>query len=321
MIFNPSLSHGIAAEQPTLEPELLRSFQSLNRHPLRLPIFIGLYAISILITIELVSIIPHPWHYLLCFPGYLLAAASLHGISLFTHEGVHGLLSHNPHWNRGLSIICALPVLQNFSAYKVLHLHHHKHLGLKGDPDHYKNYTRWNWLVFLMHWARLLIGYPVYITAIPILGFWAATAKEKLWVAFEVLLLGILGTAILLSPISPSLLIHGWLIPMVLINTMVNIRGMSQHTLLEQESDVIRGTRTILTNPITRFFMCNENYHLEHHLYPSVPWYHLPEVHAALKDELTDRGAPFISSYTAFVKDFVLASLQRSPHGSVVINR
>ena len=57
----------------------------------------GLYAIAILITIELVSVIPHPWHYLLCFPFYLLAAASLHGISLFTHEGVHGVLSHNPH--------------------------------------------------------------------------------------------------------------------------------------------------------------------------------------------------------------------------------
>ncbi|MBX2864812.1 MAG: fatty acid desaturase [Leptolyngbyaceae cyanobacterium MAG.088] len=320
MICNSPSSDAIASARPKLDPELLRSFQSLDSHPQRLPIFVGLYAIAILITQGLVNVIPTPWHYLLCFPGYLLAAASLHGISLFTHEGVHGVLNRNPHHNRALSIACALPVLQNFSAYQVLHLDHHKHLGLKGDPDHYKNYTHWNWLVFLMHWARLLIGYPVYIIAIPILGFRAGTPREKLWITFEVLLLGLLATAILLSPIPPSLLIHGWLIPMVLINTMVNIRGMSQHTLLEQEADVIRGTRTILTNPITRFFMCNENYHLEHHLYPSVPWYHLPEVHAALKPELIDRGAPFIPSYTAFVQDFVRASLQRSPQGSVVIN-
>ncbi|MEM9215441.1 MAG: fatty acid desaturase [Cyanobacteria bacterium P01_F01_bin.150] len=321
MICTSLFSDAIASEKPKLDPELLKSFQALNCHPMRLPMFIGLYAIALLITIPLAAMVPGPWHYLLCFPGYLLAAASLHGISLFTHEGVHGVLSRNAHWNRALGIACALPVLQNFSAYKVLHLEHHNNLGLDGDPDHYKNYTRWSWLVSAMHWARLLIGYPVYITAIPILGFRAAAAGEKLWVIFEVLLLGILGTAIVWSPIPSDVLIHGWLIPMILINTMVNIRGMSQHTLLEHEADLIRGTRTILTNPITRFFMCNENYHLEHHLYPSVPWYHLPKVHDALKDELIERGAPFIPSYTAFVQEFVLASLRRSSHGSVVINR
>ncbi|MEP0777705.1 fatty acid desaturase [Microcoleus sp. ZQ-A2] len=109
---------------------------------------------------------------------------------------------------------------------------------------------------------------------------------RRVWIGIEVVLLGLIVTAVVRSPIPTDLLIHGWLIPMLLINTMVNIRGMSQHTLLEQESDVIRGTRTILTNPVTRFFMCNENYHLEHHLYPAVPWYNLPRLHQEIKDEL-----------------------------------
>jgi len=38
--------------------------------------------------------------------------------------------------------------------------------------------------------------------------------------------------------------------------------------------------------------MCNENYHLEHHLYPGVPWYRLSEVHAALREELAARVRP-----------------------------
>ncbi len=42
---------------------------------------------------------------------------------------------------------------------------------------------------------------------------------------------------------------------------MVNIRGMSQHTLLEHSDDDVLGTRTILTSPVVRFFMCNENFH------------------------------------------------------------
>jgi len=102
---------------------------------------------------------------------------------------------------------------------------------------------------------------------------------------------------------------------MLVINTLVNIRGMSQHTFLEHQSDTVLGTRSILTNPVTAFFMCNENYHLEHHLYPTIPWYNLPRLHKALRRDLVARGAPYISSYFAFVREFVVKSLRRSPLG------
>lgn len=307
-------------EKPKVNPELLKELHHLAHPSYRLLTFVVFYTLASGAAFLLVQAIADPWCYVVCLPLYLLAAASLHGISLFTHEGVHGVLSSNPHWNRMLSILCALPVLQNFSAYKVLHLKHHKHLGIEGDPDHYKNYTQWNWLVFMMYWGRLLIGYPAYITAIPILGFRQGNAVERIWIVIEITLLGFLVTGVLLSPLPKAFLIHGWLIPMLLINTMVNIRGMSQHTLLEDESDVIRGTRTILTNPVTRFFMCNENYHLEHHLYPAVPWYNLPRLHQELQEELASRGAPYIPSYFAFVRDFVVASFRGTAVGSVAIS-
>lgn len=307
-------------EKPIVHPELLKQLHSITPCHYRLPIFVVFYAIAAGAAFLLVHTLATPWCYMVCLPFYLLAAASLHGISLFTHEGVHSVLSSNPHWNRLLSILCALPVLQNYSAYKVLHLKHHKYLGIEGDPDHYKNYTQWNWLVFAMHWGRLLLGYPAYIMAIPILGFRQGNVGQRVWIGIEVVLLGLIVTAVVRSPIPTDLLIHGWLIPMLLINTMVNIRGMSQHTLLEQESDVIRGTRTILTNPVTRFFMCNENYHLEHHLYPAVPWYNLPRLHQEIKDELALRGAPYIPSYFAFVRDFVVASVRGTTVGSIAIN-
>ena len=258
-----------------------------------------------------------PWWILAALQLYLLAAASLHGISLFTHEGVHGALSRNPTVNRWLSIACAMPVLQNYSAYKVLHLRHHRHLGHEGDPDHYKNYTSWSWLVFAMHWGRLIIGYPAYLVMIPILGYRQGLFLDRAWIVLELVILVALVALVIASPISWGVLLHAWLIPMIFINTMINIRGMSQHTLLEHETDAVRGTRTILANRVVAFFMCNENYHLEHHLYPGVPWYNLPKVHDALERDLRSNGAPLIGSYFEFVRDFVIASIRRSPIGTV----
>lgn len=300
----------------TLPPDLLRlcHTRSAAQHAWRVGIFMAFYALGAGGAVCVVSWGAMGWKWLLVVPLYLLAAGSLHGISLFTHEAVHGSLARNRSLNAVLGALCAMPVLQNFTAYRVLHLNHHQHLGDEGDPDHYANYTRWTWMVFIMNWLRLLVGYPVYITAIPILGFKQGTARDRAGIVAEVcatvLLVWLAWTFV------PAVwLWHGWLMPMLFINTMVNIRGMSQHTLLEHANDEVRGTRTILTRPLVRFFMCNENYHLEHHLFPGVPWHHLPEVHASLSPSLREQGAPYIRSYSAFVREFFIHSLRRSPLG------
>jgi fatty acid desaturase len=302
---------------PLAPPDLQALHQSDPRYLWRIALFVGLYALAVAVIANLIQQFPAAWP--LRLPFYLLAAASLHGISLFTHEGVHGVLHPHPLTNRLLSAACALPVLQNFAAYRVLHLQHHAHLGQVGDPDHYRNYTHWTKLEFLMYWGRLLVGYPVYVVMIPILGWQEGKGADRQCIAAELGLLIATAIGIWKLGLPTALLIHGWLIPMVIINTIVNIRGMSQHTLLEHEQDPVRGSRTLLCGPITRFFMCNENYHLEHHLYPGVPWYNLPKLHQALHQSLLDQGATYLPSYLAFVQEFAIASLARTSFGSIKI--
>jgi fatty acid desaturase len=306
------------AEKPRLDACTLHAVHEPQRwrHTRRLLVFVLLYASSAGAAWWLAGLASrNSWAWMLAVPWYVLAAASLHGISLFTHEAVHGTLARHRGRNAVIGAACAIPVLQNYTAYAVLHLRHHAHLGEDRDPDHYAAYTRWTWLIFVMNWLRLLIGYPIYITMIPILGWKHGTWRDRAGIAAEV---AAIVTAVILLwrlPLPAGLLWHGWCVPMLVINFMVNVRGMSQHTLLSECTDEVRGTRSILTSRLVAFFMCNENYHLEHHLYPGVPWYHLPRVHHVLKAELKSRGAPYIRSYFAFVCEFIRGSFARSPAG------
>ena len=298
----------------TLDPDLVRALHAHDPWASwrRLALFIALFGLGASGAIAAAHL--GGWAWLAALPCYVLAAASMHGVSLFTHEAVHGVLLRTPALNHLVGAVCAWPVLQNFAAYRVLHLRHHAHLGVAGDPDHYENYTRRRWLVRAMYWGRLLAGYPAYILAIPVLAFRQGSASDRLCLSLEVLA-SVLWLSATWSLLPTAWMVHGWLLPMVVVNTLVNVRGMSQHTLLARPDEVIAGTRTILGNRLSRFFMCNENYHLEHHLYAGVPWYHLPALHAALRPQLEALDAPFIAGYSSFVADFVVASAGAGEHG------
>lgn len=307
-------------EKPVISDERLRELRTLNHSSAaRFVSFVSLYALGATGTVYLASLDTWDIYFrvLGSLPCIFVAAAALHGISLFTHEAVHSVLNPSRVVNNVFGAICAWPVLQNFTAYKVLHLRHHKFLGVEGDPDHYANYTRWTWMVFIMNWLRFLIGYPVYLVMIPILGFRQGRSGDRFWIVIESLAVLVMGVVIYLSPIPGTYLFYGWLLPMIVINSFVNIRGMSQHTLLPKPNDPVLGSRTILSNPITRYFMCNENYHLEHHLFPRVPWYRLPELHRELNADLQAQSATFIPGYLSFAWQFVITSFRRSPLGPV----
>jgi Na+-transporting NADH:ubiquinone oxidoreductase subunit F len=68
-----------------------------------------------------------------------------------------------------------------------------------------------------------------------------------------------------------------WLMP---------IYGWTQHAgLAENVLDHRLNCRTIHMNFINRFLYWNMNYHLEHHMFPLVPYHQLPKLHELIKDD------------------------------------
>jgi fatty acid desaturase len=81
-----------------------------------------------------------------------------------------------------------------------------------------------------------------------------------------------------------------------------HILGMSQHAgLQENVLDHRLNTRTILLNPLFRFLYSNMNFHLEHHLFPMVPYHALPKLHEHLKDDLPRPYSGLISTYAEII--------------------
>jgi fatty acid desaturase len=74
--------------------------------------------------------------------------------------------------------------------------------------------------------------------------------------------------------------------------------GLTQHTgLAEDVLDHRLNSRTVHMNPVFRFIYWNMNYHVEHHMFPMVPYHALPRLHARL---LGDLPKPYASTIEAF---------------------
>ncbi len=63
--------------------------------------------------------------------------------------------------------------------------------------------------------------------------------------------------------------------------------GLLQHGgLADNVTDHRLNSRTVLVNPISRFIYWNMNYHVEHHMFPMVPYHRLPDLHARIRHDL-----------------------------------
>lgn len=87
----------------------------------------------------------------------------------------------------------------------------------------------------------------------------------------------ILGTILPLLFIGLPTLFGTWLMP---------VYGFTQHAgLQENVLDHRLNSRTVYMNRVNRFLYWNMNYHVEHHMFPLVPYHALPRLHELMKDD------------------------------------
>ena len=78
--------------------------------------------------------------------------------------------------------------------------------------------------------------------------------------------------------------------------------GLTQHVgLAEDVLDHRLNSRTAYMNPFSRFIYSNMNYHVEHHMFPMVPYHRLPELHEVMKSDCAKPYNGFAECYREII--------------------
>ena len=85
---------------------------------------------------------------------------------------------------------------------------------------------------------------------------------------------------------------------------------MLQHGGLKADTwDHRESTRTVLLNPIHGWLLYfNMQYHIEHHIFPQVPFYNLPKLHEVIKDQLPAPNKGFIDGLLEMIPAIIRQS-------------
>ena len=88
--------------------------------------------------------------------------------------------------------------------------------------------------------------------------------------------------------------------------------ALTQHAgLAEDRKDFRLTSRTVLLNPILRYLYWNMNHHIEHHMYPLVPFHNLPQLHRTIRSDLPVPHAGLLSAWREMLHTFFRQQRER----------
>lgn len=248
------------------------------------------------------------WNLYLGIPAYLVAVIVIgsrqHALSILMHEGAHYRLLKNRVANDFVAeLLTAWPMNISMRNYREHHFPHHRAPNTPDDPDWELRSEDESWefpktkrglaFMFLLDFLGLR-----FVDQYRSFGRYAFPHKRKRdWIdlvrqGFNVtLVVGLTYTGLWI----PYLLL--WIVPtLTWLKVALRMRTIAEHYALDY-GHMYRQTRTTYANWIERVLISPHNigYHLDHHLYPSVPFYNLPALHQELLETDEFRSEAHIS--------------------------
>ena len=258
------------------------------------------------------------WLWLTMFVHGIVLSVPAYAIS---HETAHGSVFKTRWLNKAVLWVTSVLYMEEPWHRRYTHHNHHSHtwhVDLDSQMPFDTPMTLRGWLLeasgiaLLMFHARVLFAlatrrYTATMQAvIPETKLPVATRNARIMLSIY---LGIAALAV--AGISWPL----WfiVIPRLLGAPVMLLFTLIQHVeMAENSPSIIDSTRSFRSNWLGRFLYANMNYHIEHHLYPSVPFYALPQLSAAIKDQLPEPDPGFFRTNLEVLGVVIRRSLNRN---------
>jgi Na+-transporting NADH:ubiquinone oxidoreductase subunit F len=227
------------------------------------------------------------------------------------HESSHGTAFKTDWMNNALYEIASFMVMRESTVWRWSHTRHHSDTIIVGrDPEiavprppdikgfifsfvNYGVYPKYFRRIFLHSLGRMADDEKTFV---PESEFPKVYFRARIYVAIYAVVVGL---SIYLGSFLPILLVGAcnifgtWLMP---------IYGYTQHAgLAENVLDHRLNCRTVYMNFINRYLYWNMNYHVEHHMFPLVPYHALPKLHEAVKDDMPTPYPSLLAAWSEII--------------------
>src|SRR5688572_15567254 len=256
----------------------------------------------------------------------MLIGTRQHALFVIAHDAAHYLLYQRRWLNDAVGRICATVQGLSMCTYRVIHRLHHNNLYGELDPDTalHGGYPRGkaylvkkllkdlSGLTAWKTYAYFLGGAPglniATNVAIRPLDDTSATLKSaarndrNLVIVFHVALLAVMAWS---GYLVQYLVL--WVLPLVtVVQAILRLRAIAEHGATTDFSSPLTAARTNLGAAWLKWliFPHQVNYHIEHHLYASVPHYNLPRLHREMAARGVLEGAEVVAFSVTLKKIF-----------------
>lgn len=254
-------------------------------------------------------------------------AVALHGVLLsvpayaLSHETAHRTAFRTRWLNEAVLWITSLIYMEEPLHRRYTHTNHHSHTWHVGKDSQMPFDTPLDlkgWLAEVSGFAllrfhlavllRLGLGAysPIMRTVTPPGELPRMTRNARLFLALYVL------TGVAIAAGATWLL---WLLvlPRLLGAPVMLLFTLIQHVEMREDSpSILESTRSFRTNWLGRFLYLNMNHHVEHHLYPQVPFHALPALSRQLGNQLPEPDPGFFRTNLEVLSVVLRRSLGRN---------
>lgn len=270
----------------------------------------------------------HPAAYLV---AALVIASRMQAIGVLLHDGVHYLLYRNRTVN---DVVCdlfiAFPLGMSTTLYRKTHFRHHRFTNGEEDQDLAAQKEEGEWitwpktraacfwtLVRSLFGINMHKGWILYKHWSPWNNFFKPITTDfplrsrVLYVVSMVSVYGFFVWALNTAPRTAIPLMALYVVSgITLLNLINRVRATAEHVGVAMQHE-LSATRTVLPSLVERLLIApyGVNFHLEHHLFPSVPGWNLPRLHQELmKDDEFREKAHITTTYAGVIRELMTPS-------------